>query len=222
MTMSHYVWALLSPAGRISRGALLMLAVPLAVATFAARFHLEMELQQGHEVADWWYALILVLIWPQFCLVSRSLQNSGIPGVVVMPLFGLVVFDFLLLLDPSVLGTTDEAFESNRQLLDTAMWAAANLLRGAVVYGIVMGSSETANAYGPPFGTDSAEVVQKKHAKIRERVRAEHSAGQSSDALSRTPALVRAGASTSAALDAAASGKLGFNRPATRKGFGTR
>ncbi len=220
--MNHYIWALLSPAGRISRGALLVLAVPLAIATFAARYHLEMELQQGHDVADWWYALILVLIWPQFCLVSRSLQNSGIPGVVVMPLFGLVVFDFLLLLDPSVMGSTDTDVESSYHLLDLAMQGARNLLRGAVLYGIVMGANETANAYGPPFGTDSAEVVQQKHAKIRERVRSEHAARQGSNPLAGAPALTRAGASAVTGSDEATGSKLGFNRPAARKGFGGR
>ena len=40
--MRHYFMALVSPSGRISRGALIALGVPLLALAAYARFHLEM------------------------------------------------------------------------------------------------------------------------------------------------------------------------------------
>ena len=224
--MRHYIMALLSPSGRISRGALLGLGIPLAILTVWARVQLRLEMADGGEPSEWWYALILFLIWSQFCLVARILQNAGIPGVVAMPLFILAAFDFLLILDPTVLGETIEEAEDNLSLLDQAINASFYLIRSAMIYGLVMGSSDTANAYGPPFGTESAAERMANHRRIRERVRAEHRQSTSGSAVSRLASLERAGlaaASYAMAADAGEGGsKLGFNKPSRRAGFGQR
>lgn len=223
--MRHYFLALFSPSGRISRGALIALGLPLLVLAAYARFHLEMRLQEGHPVQDWWYALILVLLWSQFCLVARVLQNSEVPGIVALPLFALVAFDFLLVLDPSVLGTSGEDFDANYEILDQAIRSSVYLVRGAVIWGIINGESDGDNAYGPPFGTESTGERSAKHQRIRERVRSQYRATGSADPLARLSSLERGGQTTSSYDDhsgGSGGSKLGFNRPSRRSGFGQR
>ncbi|MCB1514125.1 MAG: hypothetical protein H6876_09010 [Hyphomicrobiaceae bacterium] len=224
--MRHYIMALLSPSGRISRGALLALGIPLMVLTVGARHQLRLDMVDGGEASEWWYALILVLMWSQFCLVARVLQNAGIPGVVALPFFVLAAFDFLLLLDPSVLGGSFDEVEGNLDLLGQAINGSCYLIRLALIYGLVVGSSDGANAYGPPFGTESEAERMANQRRIRERVRAEHLQTASRDALSRSASLERSGrtaAGYSMVDDTGqASANLGFNKPLRRTGFGQR
>lgn len=221
--MRHYLMALLSPAGRITTGPFLLLFLPLAAAVLAIEFYIQQSFIDDMEISEWWYSIVLLLYWPQFCLVARLLQNSGIPGVFALPITALAAFDLLFRLDPTIVSTSDEEIANAAVILCQLGSASAYLLRAAILFSLTNWSSEGANAYGPPFGTESAAERQANHRRIRERVTADHRQALASDPLSRLSALERSGHMASQDAGGGAGGsKLGFNKADRRSGFGQR
>lgn len=209
----HYLMALLGPSGRITRPLAFVMSLPFALVIAAVpRMWIEPALADGHEVNQWLLGGVLVCFWPLYCLTSRLLQNGGAPGVIAAPLYALAAFDFLVVLDPSVLGVTEEDIAGNLALLCQASALSWYLVRAAFIYGLVMGSDDEENAYGPPFGHDTV-ASKRRIDRSLDSIRAQYGVTANGATSTATASSGNAGR-----IEAAASGQ----RAKRRHGFGQR
>jgi uncharacterized membrane protein YhaH (DUF805 family) len=155
--------------------------IPLVILTIAVRVHVDgME-----DVPDLWLGVLLFLMWPHFCLMCRRLQDCGWSGMYYLPIFLLSVFWFLVELDPSILGSDEDAIAENFALL----WGLSSIARRIAgflfCYALAGGSEAGTNAYGPEFGTLTADDIRNRDDRMRERLRTEHGQDRVSQRTSR-------------------------------------
>jgi hypothetical protein len=116
-----------------------------------------------------------------------------------LPIFLLSVFWFLVDIDPSILGSDEESIEQNFEVLCTHSSIAWRLWRILFFYAVIGGSESGTNAYGPEFGTLSADDIRNRDDRMRERLRTEHGQDRVSQ---RTSRVIRdTGRTTSYALE---------------------
>lgn len=167
--MKDYLYALLSPLGRLSLPAYWALAGPLALVIVAVRWHLKEIVEFGST----WTAVILVLMGMQACLLARRLQDCDWNGIVVLPLIGFSTFALLVDLDPFLLGNDLELAAKQWAFINGLSYIGTGLTAIVCVYALLIFGDSTDNTYGPPFGETSESAQQKHLDRIRQRVRAE-------------------------------------------------
>lgn len=168
--MKSYVFALVSPLGRLSLPAYWLLAGPIAVVIFAIHWYLK----GLDEYSSTWTAIILLLMAMQSCLLAGRLQDCDWNGIVVLPLIGLTTFALLVDLDPLMLGSDPETVAKQWGFVCGLSYLATALTAITCVYALLNFGDDTDNDYGPPFGETSESAQQKHKDRIRDRVRAEY------------------------------------------------
>ena len=184
--MKSYIFALVSPLGRLPLSAYWIMVAPLIVALLGFRFYL----QTTNDVGDSWYLLLIVLLWMHFSLLCRRLQDNNMPGMLLIPLFACLFFVLIMELDPLIIGIDPHDVADWDTVLHCCT-LASGLLGCAWIYGVLIAGDVDITAYGPPLGETSETVRQKKTDRIRDRVKAQYGGQAAHDHSGRTAAPIR-------------------------------
>ena len=168
--MLAYVFAPFTPLGRLSLSAYWAFVAPLTVLILAIRW----QLKAADQISETWYAVVLFLVWMQFCLLCRRLQDNGWPGLVVLPLAACCAFVLIVDIDPFVLGSDPDEVKETWGLLTQISYVGCGFWAAAWAHAMLIAGDIGENAYGPPFGETADTARQKRADKIRDRVRAEY------------------------------------------------
>jgi uncharacterized membrane protein YhaH (DUF805 family) len=170
--MKVYLTAPFSPLGRLSLAAYWALSTPLTLAIIGIRWYVK-ETDEPSTVLS---ATVLLLMWMQFCLLCRRLQDSGIHGLILLPFFGLSIFLLLFDLDQFLLGDNVEAVKVAWGTVFKISIISALLTACGWLFALFSVGDPDENEFGPPFGETVESLRQKRTNKIRERVRSEYGA----------------------------------------------
>ena len=99
--MKAYFFAPFSPLGRLPLTAYWALSTPIMFLIIGLHWYSK----SGADFTSGLQSLAVFLMWVEFCLLSRRLQDCGWPGLVALPLVGTATFVLLVDLDPFLLGT---------------------------------------------------------------------------------------------------------------------
>lgn len=155
--MDRYVAALLKPSGRLTRGAFLSLSVPLGL--LITLVHLKLRGSAGGEVYGLGYGLFLALMWSQYCLMSRRLQDSDRPGLLIAPIYIVATAGSLISLDPLLVGQPDDA--ANGLGIAITLKSIGDVVLGLVYLVLLkLASSDGPNRFGAPFATEVKPMVE--------------------------------------------------------------
>lgn len=161
---------LLSPAGRISREAFWGFALPLALMIAGYRHVLK-----GQEnFSDQWFLLLVVLVCPAYCLLSRRLQDCGWNGLCALPVFGFAVVWLMLDLNPTLLGVGETSITKSGAPLSILAGGARYAFAAICLFAVCKAGDEHANAFGESFETLLADDALMREERIRDRVLMEY------------------------------------------------
>ncbi len=168
--MKDYLTAPFSPLGRLSLAAYWALSFPLTLLIIGIRWYVKVTDEPSTALS----ATVLLLMWMQFCLLCRRLQDNGIQGLVLLPFFGLSTFFLLFDLDPFMLGEDVEAVKLAWATIFKMAIISTLLTACGWLFALFSVGDPDENAFGPPFRETAESLRQKRTDKIRERVRAEY------------------------------------------------
>ena len=160
MIIVAYIKALLLPSGRLPRTSYTVISIWLAVCHGLAWRMVQSE--GGDDVYGIYGGLLFLVMWMQFCVISRRMHDVGRTNQMAVALFLLIVFSYLACLDPKLLGKNEETqeywgniLEIVNQLVRVAwMFISVELLK--------QDGEGGANMYGPEFGIDGARTRRKE------------------------------------------------------------
>lgn len=155
--MDRYLAALLKPSGRLTRGAFLTLSVPLGL--LITLVHMKLRGSAGGEVYGLGYGLFLALMWSQYCLMSRRLQDSDRPGLLIAPVYIVATAGSLISLDPLLVGQPEDATIA-LGIAITMKTIGDTLLGLAFLVLLKLASSDGPNRFGPPFATEAKPMLE--------------------------------------------------------------
>ena len=146
----HYLFALISPGGRLGQFHFAFLAVLIAFA------HIYLYSQMGGMPKDqpWnMYSIaLLLLIWCKFCILSRRLHDTGSNGFIAVPVLLIAVVLYLCIIDPSITGPDLSQDPNAQYLLKQGMRIPRALFIAVFLYCIRAQGEAGPNGYGPEFG----------------------------------------------------------------------
>ena len=146
----HYLFALISPFGRLGQFHFALLACVIAF----AHLYIYAKMQGIPEDQPWnvYSVALLVLVWCKFCIISRRLHDTGSNGLIAVPVLLLAVIIYLYVIDPSMAGSQALIDPNMKWLLDQGMSVPRAIFIAAFMYCIRAGGESGPNAYGPEFG----------------------------------------------------------------------
>jgi uncharacterized membrane protein YhaH (DUF805 family) len=151
----HYIFALINPNGRLGQFHFAFLAILIAFV------HLYIAYQmQGMPAKEPWnvYSIaILMLLWCKFCILSRRLHDTGSNGFIAVPVLIASVVLYLIIIDPSFVGSTDELHPKLQMIMKQGMRIPRALFIAVFIYCIRAQGEAGPNGYGPEFG-DSGDL----------------------------------------------------------------
>lgn len=154
--MRKYISALLLPGGRLNRFGFVVLFLPVMFALHWLHQHL-CEVRADAE--GWLMGGYLVLLWNQYCLMSRRLHDAELPGIFFFFPYAAVAGAFMAEVDPSVLrGFGDE--ETMLAHAETARQYGLGVIGAVWVYLMAAEGNEGENKYGQPFDYTPARQVR--------------------------------------------------------------
>lgn len=156
--ITQYFVALISPLGRISQVPFAFLSIVLAVLHIWV-FGLISEIEGP---IDWhpYTFLLFVLVWMQFCVLTRRMRDCGDSGFWLVPALFIVVAVMATVLNGDVSDSQATLF----QMVERWGMRFVRLLYIALfIYCIRAAGEEGPNAYGPEFGdVDENRVSARK------------------------------------------------------------
>lgn len=147
----HYLYALITPNGRLGQFDFAFLAVLIAFA------HLYLYAQMMHlptnaPVWNVFSITLLALIWCKFCILSRRLHDTGSNGFIAVPVLLIAVVIYLYVIDPSFAGPKEAQHPKMQAMLDYGMRIPRALFIAVFLYCVRAGGESGPNGYGPEFG----------------------------------------------------------------------
>jgi uncharacterized membrane protein YhaH (DUF805 family) len=170
--MKDYLSAPFSPLGRLSLAAYWALSAPPTLMIIGIRWYVKTTDEPSTALS----ATVLLLMWMQFCLLCRRLQDSGIPGLVLLPFVGFSTFLLLFDLDPYLLGENVEAVKLAWSTIFKIAIISTLFTACGWLFALFSVGDPDENDFGPPFRETVDSLRQKRTDKIRDRVRTEFGA----------------------------------------------
>jgi uncharacterized membrane protein YhaH (DUF805 family) len=150
MSPLNYIKALISPAGRLDPVSFAFLSIVLAIG------HLYVFAQisyQGTGLAWNPYTISLfVMLWMQFCILTRRSKDTGSSGAIYLPVFLLAFVLFLIAIDPEGIWPDIEESGMGGYVTEYGVKFMRALYVALFIYGIRAPGMDGENAYGPEFG----------------------------------------------------------------------
>lgn len=146
----HYLFALITPRGRLSQFAFAGLAMLL----FMINYYCWHKITNGAQASPYgpYTIALMVAMWSTFCIFSRRLHDVGSSGIWLIPLLIAAIFAFLASLDPELFGVDTGYWGKLEVFADHGIRIVRAIVIAAFVYCVKAGGESGTNAYGPEFG----------------------------------------------------------------------
>lgn len=152
----HYLYALISPNGRLGQFDFAFLAVLIAFAHMYLYSHIQ-HLPSNSDPWNIFSITLLALIWCKFCILSRRLHDTGSNGFLAVPVLLVTVVIYLYIIDPSFAGPQEAIHPKMQSVLNQGMRLPRAIFIAVFLYCIRAGGESGPNGYGPEFG-DSGDL----------------------------------------------------------------
>ena len=163
----HYLYALISPNGRLGQFDFALLAVLIAFAHLYLYSHMQ-HLPANAPPWNIFSITLLALIWCKFCILSRRLHDTGSNGFIAVPVLIAAVIIYVCLIDPSFAGSKETQHPKLQFILEQGMRIPRALFIAVFLYCIRAGGESGPNGYGPEFG-DSDDISKASNALDKKR-----------------------------------------------------
>lgn len=160
MILVAYFKALLLPSGRLPRAS--YTGISIALGSLHALAWRMVQSDDGSDVYGIYGGLLFLVMWMQFCTVSRRMHDVGRTNQMAVGLFLVIVFSYLACLDPKLLGKSDEAQEYWGQILVYVNHLVRIVWLCISVELLKQDGESGANMYGPEFGAEGARTRRKE------------------------------------------------------------
>lgn len=157
----QYLASLLTPAGRISQAPFALVCVLLAF----VNLWVYAQARKVGAPRDLWMAVLLMLIWSKFCIMSRRMHDTGKSGIILIPVLVAALLAFLLSYDQHVAGAFKSAHDRLALYADHGVKVVRALFIAVFVYLIRAPSDEGPNAYGAEWDDVAEEKREAKAAR---------------------------------------------------------
>ena len=162
MILIAYCKALLSPSGRLPRTSYSVISAAL-ILLHALAWRM-VQSAGADDVYGVYGGLLFLVMWMQFCIISRRMHDVGRTNQLAVGLFMLIVFSYLATLDPRLLGKDEDTQEYWGEILVYVnhlvrlgwMFISVELLK--------QDGESGANMYGPEFGMSAVRAARKERA----------------------------------------------------------
>lgn len=146
----HYLFALLTPRGRLSQFAFAGLAMVL----FFVNYYCWYKITNGAQPSPYgpYTVALMIAMWSTFCIFSRRLHDVGSSGIWLIPLFIAAVCAFMTSLDPELFGIDSGYWGKLEGFADHGIRIVRAIVIAAFVYCVRAGGEAGTNAFGPEFG----------------------------------------------------------------------
>jgi uncharacterized membrane protein YhaH (DUF805 family) len=158
----NYIFALITPSGRISQFPFAILVVGLA---FANLWVYNEAVHAKNGLGETYMAVLFALIWMKFCIMSRRMHDTGSTGAILVPFLLISIAIFLMSYDPSLVGATREAADKFSMVIEHGTKGVRVLFVAILLYLLRAPSESGPNAYGPEWGEEEFEKADQKQAK---------------------------------------------------------
>lgn len=175
--MGRYILALLTPVGRIPASRFLVLLALLFPCITYCHVALIAHLDRFRDpyIAALWG--LLVILWMNYCLTSRRLQDAGLAGgMMLAPIFLLTVLWWLALYDPMIdvalVGSDpDEPPSALSKLIVTARNLAVYSWPVIWILSLLAQPNDVENQFGPSWDRMAALRKQSADDDVRSRIK---------------------------------------------------
>lgn len=163
----HYLFALISPGGRLGQFHFALLAVLIAF----AHLYIFGAMQDMPKDQPWniYSIALLALVWCKFCILSRRLHDTGSNGFIAIPVLLVAVAFYLYVIDPNIYGSEELISEDLQAVLSQGMRVPRVLFIAVFLYCIRAGGEAGPNGFGPEFGDSDDGVTGAKSALDKKR-----------------------------------------------------
>lgn len=122
------------------------------VAAAASALAYEETCRQAENATSLLQAVVLVLMWINYCILANRFHDANVSGLWLLPLFLLGTTIYLVELDPVLLGRDWATHDLWSQRLEFGRRVFALMACMTAGLGVVAPSSEGRNRFGMPFG----------------------------------------------------------------------
>lgn len=160
MIIIAYFKALLLPSGRLPRAS--YTGISVALGSLHALAWNMIQTDDGSDVYGIYGGLLFLVMWMQFCTVSRRMHDVGRTNQMAVGLFLVIMFSYLACLDPRLLGKSEDAQEYWAEILVYVNHLVRIVWLCISVELLKQDGESGANMYGPEFGEEGARARRKE------------------------------------------------------------
>ena len=156
MILIAYFKALLLPSGRLPRAS--YTGISIALGSLHGLVWSMVQNNDGSDVYGVTGGLLFFVMWMQFCTASRRMHDVGRTNQMAVALFLVIFFSYLAVLDPKLLGKSEEAQEYWSEILVYVNHLVRIVWLCMSVELLKQDGESGVNMYGPEFGEDGARA----------------------------------------------------------------
>jgi len=161
MALPHYyVFALLSPNGRLGPVSFAFLSILLALGHLWAFAHISHQ----NDGLTWnvYTIAVFAMLWMQFCILTRRSRDMGSSGALYIPALFIAVAIFLLTIDADAMCPDANETFIGEMVVKWGMRMLRGIYIALLILGIKAPGMDGPNAYGPEFGERAENVTRSR------------------------------------------------------------